>query len=347
LGTVAEDADTDAIEFQPWTVAPGTGTLTYTYMPADNEDTDTVDESLSAGAARWFRVIAITDENDGLPATGGTAIAVDPAAAAASTAGVPGDEINPPSANEASPEPEDITSAEEVRGVTEGAPEPEPDRDPGAPPAPADLTAERATDTNEFALTDRGVLLLWNEPTGGGDITSYEIERKIGDGEFEFVGQVTWTGDSDPEERTSFTDPRNPEDGDMLEYRVGSRSTSVGEATWADPVMYPAEHEHGTTLTKPTNVMAMSDAAGELSMTWEGADNADRYVLIAVDRSSIGSDSIEYKTEVVPDGAARTGTITGLTSGANYLGIVVAVQGSGSDMMVLYAVAAPPSVAVQ
>ena len=34
---------------------------------------------------------------------------------------------------------------------------------------------------------------------------------------------------------------------------------------------------------------------------------------------------------MVSDGAARMGTVAGLTSGVNYLGIVVALQGTGAD----------------
>ena len=34
---------------------------------------------------------------------------------------------------------------------------------------------------------------------------------------------------------------------------------------------------------------------------------------------------------IVSDGAAQMATVTGLTSGVNYLGIVVALQGTGDD----------------
>ena len=74
-------------------------------------------------------------------------------------------------------------------------------------------------------------------------------------------------------------------------------------------------------------VMASSDAAGELMLTWEGGANADSYLLIAVNMA----DTSDYKTAVVSDGAAQMGTVTGLTSGVNYLGIVVALQGTGAD----------------
>ena len=44
--------------------------------------------------------------------------------------------------------------------------------------------------------------------------------------------------------------------------------------------------------TKPTNVGASSDTAGELMLTWEGGDNADSYLLIAVNMA----DTSDYKT---------------------------------------------------
>ena len=332
LGIVAEDPATD-IEYQPWTVAPGTGTLTYTYE-ADDPATEDTDESLTAGAARWFRVIAITEENDGDEMTGGTTVAADPAAAAAAieanatvTPNVPGGMIVEQSHGEISPEPEDITSAEEVRGVTEGAPEPDPEADPSAPPAPVDLTAEKATDTNEFALTDRGVLLLWNEPAGGSVISAYEIERKIDDGAFEFIGQVTWTGDGDSEERTSFTDPRNPEAGEMLEYRVGSRSTSVGQVTWAaDPVMYPAEHPHG--FSAPTNVAATS-TGGTITVMWTPGALADSQVIVVVNRA----DTTDFCAYPDISGTLASYDCENLTVGATYVVLVIALDGQGGYML--------------
>ena len=87
-----------------------------------------------------------------------------------------------------------------------------------------------------------------------------------------------------------------------------------------------------TEVTEPSNVMAASNAAGELTLTWEGAANAESYILIAVH-----STNFTYERTDVSDGAARSGTVTGLTSGANYIGIVVALKGSGDDLEVLHA----------
>ena len=90
------------------------------------------------------------------------------------------------------------------------------------------------------------------------------------------------------------------------------------------------------TLTAPTNVTAVSDAAGELTLTWEGGDNADSFLLIAVHMETFA-----YETETVAGGVAKTGTVTGLTGGANYLGIVVALQATADGLATPYGAAAP------
>ena len=91
------------------------------------------------------------------------------------------------------------------------------------------------------------------------------------------------------------------------------------------------------TLTAATNVTAVSNAAGELTLAWEGGDNADSYLLIAVNLQ----DTADYKTATVLGDAAKTGTVTGLTGGANYLGIVVALQATADGLATQYGVAAP------
>ena len=91
------------------------------------------------------------------------------------------------------------------------------------------------------------------------------------------------------------------------------------------------------TLTSPTNVTAVSDAAGELTLAWEGGDNADSYLLIAVNLQ----DTADYKTATVLGDAAKAGTVVGLTSGGNYLGIVVALQATADGLATQYGVAAP------
>ncbi len=53
---------------------------------------------------------------------------------------------------------------------------------------------------------------------------------------------------------------------------------------------------------------------------------------------------MDYETEIVPDGAARTGTVTGLTGGADYLGIVVAPQATAGGLATQYGVDEPVAV---
>ena len=96
---------------------------------------------------RWFRVIAITDENDGVDLTGGDQVNIET-----------GVLRNPPayemdteeaSDNEELPEPGDGTRARPEDGMTDALPDPAEDPDPSPPAKPLDLTAELASDTND------------------------------------------------------------------------------------------------------------------------------------------------------------------------------------------------------
>ena len=62
------------------------------------------------------------------------------------------------------------------------------------------------------------------------------------------------------------------------------------------------------TLPAPTNGTAASNTAGERTLVWDGGGNADSFRLVAVH-----TETFDYANENVPDGAARTGTVTGLT----------------------------------
>ena len=115
----------------------------------------------------------------------------------------------------------------------------------------------------------------------------------------------------------------------MLLVAVGF-SNSVGSIT-------PAVAQ-GTSVS-PTDVAAVSDAPGELTLTWEGGDGSDAFLLIAVHM-----ETFEYETKTVADGAAKTGTVTGLTGGAEYLGIVVALHVTANGPQTPYGVASPVAV---
>ena len=194
------------------------------------------------------------------------------------------------------------------------------------PSAVEGLTSEAATDTSGL-LT--GVNLLWNQPSDETRIGTYDIE--VLDEEGDWVNPDH--GEKASATQTSYTDPDEPEADEVRKYRVRA-SNSAGDGPWT-MVYYPrnpaADHTHATT-TEPSNVMASSDAAGELMLAWEGGANADSYLLIAVNMA----DTSDYKTAIVSDGAAQMGTVAGLTSGVNYLGIVVALQGTGADQTFTY-----------
>ena len=84
-------------------------------------------------------------------------------------------------------------------------------------------------------------------------------------------------------------------------------------------------------LMAPTMVMASSNAPRTLNLEWEGGENAELFILVAY---NIATGQIQLSTESDP--AARAGDVTGLTPGSQYLGLVIAVRGSGADLESLY-----------
>ena len=130
-----------------------------------------------------------------------------------------------------------------------------------------------------------------------------------------------------------FTNYRPNSIAHYLKQNAAERGSAGADNTWGYGLAgLPDPPQRGgslvtATLTRPSNVLAVSQAAGELTLMWEGGDNADSYVLIAVHMGTF-----DYETTSIGDGAAKTGTVTGLIGGEDYLGIVVALQvlGDGS-----------------
>ena len=81
------------------------------------------------------------------------------------------------------------------------------------------------------------------------------------------------------------------------------------------------------TLTAPTNGTFVSNAAGERTLTSDGGGNADSFLLVATH-----TETFDYANENGPDGAARTGTVTGLTGGADDPDVVVAPQATADGL---------------
>ena len=305
---IVDDTDTEDVdESKLYSVDKDTTTYTYNgsyFTPAD---------PLAGGYVRWFRVFAITVENDGLETTGGTAKDV-----------TDGMDSNPRSdEGTASPTPADIAGADPKPGMTDA---PRAADDPTmimSPPAPVDLTAEQASDTNLIDPTERGVLLLWNEPEDPSGITGYVIQRNVNDGGWTDIFLIEWSGDSDFRERTSFTDSREYVEGEDLQYRVGSRGASTVAPTYAMPIMYPATHTvHTVVLGKPTMVEAMSDAAREVTVTWQPGMNADSHDVV------LYSGAPDY--DIVDEEENVTGmshTFTGVSPG-RYAAVVISARGT-------------------
>ena len=209
------------------------------------------------------------------------------------------------------------------------------------PNAVEGLTSELATDASGDT---RGVNLLWNKPSGPAP-TGYEVEVQDGDGDW-----VSPQGGGDVQASiTSFTDSEEPEEGEMRKYRVRA-SNGVGDGPWTE-VYYPRDpaddHTHApAVLMAPTNVMASSTTARELTLTWEGGENADYYILVAVDMTAYAAGNLQYETASAMSGDS-TGTVSNLTSGTPYLGIVFAVKGTGADAELMSGLAVNGAVSAQ
>ena len=229
-------------------------------------------EALAAGYGRWFRVIPLNKNSTDLNDDVNTSWTID----------------------------DDSANAVPAFGRTGQAAGHE------RPGAPIGLVAETALNVHSTLTTDKGVLLTWDVPaeTGTGDITDYVVRVSVDGGAWSTLedGESTvtdWTH-SDPLPTTT----------EERAYQVAAVN-SVGMGPWSNMAHYSTmsmtdpDHMHPPTtaaLTAPTNVMAMSDAAGELTLTWEGADAAELYVLLAVDLSSVASGTVEYERMTITDG---------------------------------------------
>ena len=190
-----------------------------------------------------------------------------------------------------------------------------------APGMPTGVTAN--------AMSDTEITVTWSSPAsnGGADVTGYMVQSayEMSDGTMS-----EWM-DVDPA-HTGMT--MSYMDTGLMEmtkyyYRVAAMN-AAGMGEYSDGMAMATTQAADTTLTAPTNVMASSDEAGTLTLTWEGGENADFYLLIAVDLASVGTDSLDYDRSRINDGMATTGDVTGLNSGSEYLGIVIALKSDGT-----------------
>lgn len=321
----ADDTETEDINESIVTTAA----TEYTYKPLNAADF-TPDGPLTAGNVRWFRVFAINVANDGVATTGGREVGDN---------GTPvtGDR----NAGETTPPPhaEDISATREVKGVTDDLTVPGPDapRKPSPPGGVVGLTAEAAHSNNLFALTSRGVLLLWNEPDLKTDddkaipVTSYVIERKVVgvDADYQDEGTVMW-GTLPTDERTAYVDDDPPGENEVRMYRVTAKNDDGSSPTVE--VMYPADHPHKPGM--PTGVEAESSADGTmLTVSWTApADNGGSAITSYKVMYKMTDSDEDYMSMDAAAGATMA-TISGLSPDTSYDVAVVAVNKIGdSDM---------------
>ena len=205
-----------------------------------------------------------------------------------------------------------------------------------APNMAEGIASEMAKD-GTGTITQRGVDVLWNEPSAGADVDHYVIERSMDMGTT-WESPTTDAKESDSSQ-TAYTDPRHYVAGETLVYRVAAEN-GAGMSDWV-MVYYPRDpaddHMHPPTtaaLAAPTGVTATSDTDGEVTVMWMGGDNADRYIIIALERGSSPL-VIEY---VLAESDASEATITDLNSDASHLVIVLALKGTGADREIEYGI---------
>ena len=176
------------------------------------------------------------------------------------------------------------------------------------PAMPVGLVAESAIDSNLLSRSKRGVLLIWNhpEPPAGAEITKYEIERKVNDGEFAALVTLDAAVGATNAMSTFYTDPLEPKVEEVRAYQVRTVAKATTAATeemtsgWAE-VRFPAD----TMMTPGAPVLsAMKDAdmpATQINLTWTGPDNAHSAVTGYIIERAYGD--VMFLDSVMVDGA--------------------------------------------
>ena len=285
-------ADTQA------TAGPAGDGVQTTWKVDDADTTEYTYTGLNPEDARWFRVIALNS---------------------AATVTVADGSLDDPNlvADDA------LGSAVPVRGMTARA---------SVPSAPNGLVAEEARNSNYRGSSNRGVLLLWNAPDDplGDVLKGYVISRKVDDGAWD----DDWKKIEENKPRTYLTDTEPLGQSEMRYYRVAAFN-SAGTGAWTAEVRYPADGSHMAaigTLDEVSGVMATSDTDGEVTVMWMGGDNADRYIVIALEK---GSSPVVIGYTLAESGASEA-TITGLNSDMSHLVLVLALKGTGDDRELEY-----------
>ena len=191
-----------------------------------------------------------------------------------------------------------------------------------APGMPMNVMADATSDTM--------ITVTWEAPTSSGDsdITGYMVQSAYMGAD----GMMTEWMDVDPAHMGM--DMEYMDTGLMPEtmyyYQVRAMN-AAGNGEWSDgmasamtdptPVM--------TELGMASNIQIGLNAGGTIQVTWDAADNAGGYIVIAIDRSDFSATSAPINPN--SDGiTATTWNLGGLTVGNDYY-VYVAATGSAGD----------------
>ena len=113
-----------------------------------------------------------------------------------------------------------------------------------------------------------------------------------------------------------------PADNEVRYYRVAAFN-SAGTGAWTAEARYPADTSHDASpmLGKPTMVAAVSNAAGEATITWRSGMNADSHDVV------LYSGAPDYN--IVDEEESVTGmshTFTDVAAG-RYAAVVISAMG--------------------
>ena len=197
--------------------------------------------------------------------------------------------------------------------------------DANLPGAPTGVTAKADSDT--------AITVSWTAPTdnGGAAITGYKVMWKMSSADAYVADDMaTAAADATSHQVTGLTAST------AYTFKVmatNAKGDSMASAEVTETTDLPNDGQLGA----PTGVTATSTTAQQLDLTWEGGENADSYRLIAVDVDEYeATGTLVYESATVSDGAARSGEVSDLTPGTTYLGVVIAVKGTGADMELMF-----------
>jgi hypothetical protein len=170
-------------------------------------------------------------------------------------------------------------------------------------------------------MSDTHIVVSWTAPAeeGTSAITGYDIEYTADGGTAMMMEDCC----TDLDGNLTMLMPDT-------EYTFRVRATNAsGDGAWSDAVMARTMIAQAAELGMATNLRSGFNSGGTIQVTWDPADNAVGYIVIAIDKGDLSAIS----DPVNPDSSGVTLTtlnLGGLTVGREY-NIYVAATGSAGD----------------